>query len=153
MSKVSNVGLDQQGGNMENKIKHLEMIMSVIERMGNNSFLIKGWSITLVSAIFVVALESKEKMLASWTLFPAIIFWLLDAFYMRQERLLRVLYDHVRKKNANKIDFSMDTSHIVNGDIPSKGTGYLHAVFSRTLLPFHGGLVAAILVAIFKLLN
>lgn len=135
---------------MENKIKHLEMIMSVIERMGNNSFLIKGWSITLVSAIFVVAIESQDDRFVFWTLFPAILFWLLDAFYMRQERLLRALYNHIREINAKKIDFSMDTTQITNGSIPSKGTGYFHAVFSRTLFPFHGGLVAAIFFAIFN---
>ena len=35
---------------MEKKIKHLEMIQAVIVRMGNNSFLLKGWSVTLISA-------------------------------------------------------------------------------------------------------
>jgi hypothetical protein len=133
---------------MEKKIKHLEMIQSVIERMGNNSFFIKGWSITLVSAIFVVAIQSKEKMFALWTLFPAIIFWLLDAFYLRQERLLRALYNHVRKMDEKRIDFSMDTSNIANGKILSKGTGYLSAVLSRTLFPFHGGMILAIIVAV-----
>ena len=31
---------------MDNKIKHLEMIEAIIERMANNSFLLKGWAIT-----------------------------------------------------------------------------------------------------------
>ncbi|MDP1715701.1 MAG: hypothetical protein Q8L41_13240 [Anaerolineales bacterium] len=132
---------------MEKKIKHLEMIQNVIERMGNNSFLIKGWSITLVSAIFVVAIQGEQKIFALWTLFPALIFWLLDGFYLRKERLLRALYDQVRKLDEKKIDFSMDTSNIVNGKIPSKGTGFLSAIFSRTLLPFHGGMILAIAIA------
>lgn len=34
---------------MENKIKHPEMIESIIERMGSNSFQLKGWAVTLVS--------------------------------------------------------------------------------------------------------
>lgn len=34
---------------MENKIKHPEMIESIIERMGSNSFKLKGWAVTLVS--------------------------------------------------------------------------------------------------------
>jgi hypothetical protein len=151
MRKASNVRLDQQGGYMENKVKHLEMIMAVISRMGNNSFLIKGWSIALVSAIFVIAVESQRKVFALWTILPAVLFWLLDAFYMRQERLLRALYDHVRKTDEKEIDFSMDTSQVANGHIRSKGTGYFHAIFSRTLLPFHGGLVLAIVIAIFTI--
>ena len=34
-----------------NKIKHLEFIQSTITRMNQNSFQIKGWMITLVSAL------------------------------------------------------------------------------------------------------
>src|SRR5215207_8130177 len=124
------------------------MIQSVIERMGNNSFLIKGWSITLVSAIFVIAFQSKDKIIAIWTLFPAIIFWLLDGFYLWQERLLRCLYDHVRKLDEKKIDFSMDTSLVREARIRGRKNTLINAVFSRTLFPFHGGMVIAMIIAI-----
>lgn len=137
---------------MEKKIKHLEMLLSVIERMGNNSFFIKGWSITLVSAIFAIAIQNDEKLFILWTLFPAVIFWFLDAFYLRQERLLRALYDHVRRINEKKIDFSMDTSDIIIGKIPSKNTGFLSAVFSKTLLFFHGSMMLAIAIVVFSYL-
>jgi signal transduction histidine kinase len=131
---------------VEKKAKHLEMIQSVIERMGNNSFLIKGWNITLVSAIFVIAFQDKDKIIAFWTLFPAIIFWLLDGFYLWQERLLRCLYDHVRKLNEKKIDFSMDTSQVRDIKIRGRKNTWINAVLSRTLFPFHGGMVIAIAV-------
>jgi len=36
---------------MEAKLKHLEMIQDVIKRMASNSFLLKGWSLTLVVAL------------------------------------------------------------------------------------------------------
>lgn len=36
---------------MENKIKHLEMIEHIIERMAKNSFQLKTWTMTLVAAI------------------------------------------------------------------------------------------------------
>lgn len=137
---------------MEKKIKHLEMILSVIERMGNNSFLIKGWSITLVSAIFVVAIQGKDKAFALWTLFPAFIFWFLDGFYLWQERLLRSLYNHVLHLKEKEIDFSMDTSKVQNGNILGKPNTFLRTVFSRTLLPFHGGIILAIVVAIIAIL-
>lgn len=124
------------------------MIQSVIERMGNNSFLIKGWSITLVSAIFVVAIQDKDKSTAIWTLFPALIFWLLDGFYLWQERLLRSLFDHVRKLDEKKIDFSMDTSHIRDVKIRGRKNTWINAVLSRTLFPFHGGMIIAIIAAL-----
>ena len=38
---------------MDRKMKHLEMIQGVISRMANNSFMLKGWAVTLVAGIFV----------------------------------------------------------------------------------------------------
>ena len=37
---------------MDAKLKHLEMIQGVINRMANCSFLLKGWSVTLIAALF-----------------------------------------------------------------------------------------------------
>ncbi|MEN9503463.1 MAG: hypothetical protein RI964_2748 [Pseudomonadota bacterium] len=37
------------------RLKHLEMLQQVITRMASNSFLIKGWSITLISALLAFA--------------------------------------------------------------------------------------------------
>lgn len=133
---------------MDKKIKHLEMIQSVIERMSNNSFLIKGWSITLASAIFVVAIQAQDKASALWTLFPAVIFWFLDGYYLWQERLLRSLYEYVRKLDEKKIDFSMDTSKVVNEEFRGRRNSLLNAILSRTLLSFHGGMILAIIVVL-----
>ena len=133
---------------MDKKIKHLEMIQSVIERMSNNSFLIKGWSITLASAIFVVAIQAQDKASALWTLFPAVIFWFLDGYYLWHERLLRSLYEYVRKLDEKKIDFSMDTSKVVNEEFRGRRNSLLNAILSRTLLPFHGGMILAIIVVL-----
>lgn len=43
----------------EEKIAHLGFVQGVINRMGGNSFLIKGWSITLMAATF--ALSAKDS--------------------------------------------------------------------------------------------
>ena len=47
---------------MENKLKHLEMVQSVINRMANNSFMLKGWAVTLVAGIFVLAGKDTDKL-------------------------------------------------------------------------------------------
>ena len=39
---------------MNNKHKHLELIQGVINRLSTNSFLLKGWSVVLVSALFAL---------------------------------------------------------------------------------------------------
>jgi len=73
------------------------MIQAVINRMGSNSFAVKTWSVGLVAALLAFA---AEKDATAWrilvALVPVGIFWYLDAFYLRQERLLRRLFDAVR---------------------------------------------------------
>ena len=47
---------DEERNGMEAaEIAHLQMIQAVITRMASNSFLIKGWSVTLVAALFALA--------------------------------------------------------------------------------------------------
>ena len=39
---------------MEKKLKHLEFIQNAINRMASNSFIIKGWCITLIVGLFAL---------------------------------------------------------------------------------------------------
>src|SRR5438552_10615326 len=80
----------------EQKAKHLEMIQAVVSRLAGNSFSVKGWSITLVSALFALAAKDSNPRYAALALLPALCFWGLDAYYLRQERLFRKLYEAVR---------------------------------------------------------
>lgn len=93
-----------------NRLKHLEMLQQVITRMANNSFLIKGWSITLVSALLAFAAKDEIHIMAWIALLPCVAFWILDAYFLRQERLFRKLYDHCRlHQPSTPSDFSMNT--------------------------------------------
>ena len=73
---------------------------------------------------------------------PAIIFWGLDGFFLWQEQLFRKLYDRVRVLPEDEIDFSMDTSVITGDDRPT----WIGATISKTLVPFHGVLIFAVVV-------
>ena len=127
---------------MEKKLKHLEFVQNAINRMANNSFIIKGWCITLVVAL--IALLEKENINKNYIPFsfiPLLFFWFLDAFYLKTERQYRRLYAEVSKKDKKEIDFSMDIT-------PYKEC-YGEALFSRTLLPFYLPLIGIVLVIIF----
>jgi hypothetical protein len=63
----------------------------------------------------------------------------LDAYYLQQERLQRKLYDYVRTLKEEDIDFSMDTTVV-----KQQGISWINAVFSKTLLAFHGVLIGSI---------
>lgn len=95
---------------MEKRLKHLEMIQGVISRMASNSFSLKGWAVTLVAGIFVLAGKDTDKMYFLVAYLPIIVFWGLDSYYLLQERLYRALYDKVRQFSEEKIDFSMKVS-------------------------------------------
>ena len=90
---------------MENKLKHLEMVQSVINRMANNSFMLKGWAVTLVAGIFVLAGKDTDKLYFLVAYIPVIVFWGLDSYYLLQERLYRGLYEKVRLSEESEIDF------------------------------------------------
>ena len=80
------------------RIKHLEFIQDIVTRMGANSFQIKGWSITIFSALLALfaGSQSCEK---HWFLYAAAIqstiFWFLDTYYLWQERKFRGVYNDV----------------------------------------------------------
>lgn len=66
-------------------LKEIDLVQDIIKRMANNSFLIKGWTITLVVGTF---LFKAEKL---WhggliSLIPLISFWALDAFFLRTKK-------------------------------------------------------------------
>lgn len=133
---------------MENKHKHLEMIQGVINRMANNSFLLKGWTVTLVAGIFALASKDANKIYFLITYVPIVVFWVLDAYYLYQERLYRKLYDKVCKTAEGDIDFSM------NAALPEFMTNkisYPYALLSLTELGFY--LPLALLTALVTILS
>lgn len=122
------------------RLKHLEMLQNVITRMASNSFLVKGWSITLLSAVLVLTVGGKASIVGPISLIPVVTFWLLDAFFLRQERLFRKLYDRYRREPLDRpTDFSMDTSVIAD----RVGT-WSRVMVSTTLLIFYGSLLVLI---------
>lgn len=124
---------------MEKKLKHLEMLQGVINRMANNSFLLKGWSVVLISALFALAAKDSQIYFIYLAYFPAIAFWHLDGYFLWQERLYRKLYDKVRLQDESEIDFSMDTSPVM-GEVES----WSQVSFSKTLRVFHGAIIGTI---------
>lgn len=125
---------------MDAKLKHLEFIQGVINRLATASFRMKGWAVVLVSALLFF-LARGGNIDAAWIgLLSIVVFWGLDGYYLRQERLFRNLYDHVRNLHSLEIDFSMDTREFKQR--------WLCAVFSCTLIPFYIVLVFVIVLVL-----
>lgn len=113
---------------MENKIRHLEMIQGVISRMANNSFLLKGWAVTLVAGIFTLAAKDADKLYFIIAYIPIVVFWGLDSYYLLQERLYRSLYEKVSVYDENNIDFSLKAT---TSEFGNNKNNYLNCLISK----------------------
>lgn len=129
---------------MEAKLKHLELIQGVINRLASDSSRIKGWSVILVAALFVLLAGEGRIDFLYIGLAPVLFFWGLDGYFLRQERLFRAHYDHVRGLDESAVEFSMQTSAFHTG---WKYT-WIGAILSVTLILFYGTLIVAILLAL-----
>ena len=126
---------------MECKLKHLDLIQGVINRMASNSFSLKNWTVVIVSALFALAARYSDYNFVIIAFLPLSGFWLLDGYFLRQERLYRKLYDSVRQLEETDIDFSMNTSGFAE-DVES----WFFVCLSNTLLIFYGFIALAITV-------
>lgn len=128
---------------MENKRKHLEFIEAVIARMASNLFFLRGWSITLITALLALFAKGTSFGYVIYFLIVLIfVFWILDGFFLSHERLYKDLYNHVRKLKEGQIDFSMDTSEYKK----YKKNTLIYSMFSFTLLVFYLPLMASAIV-------
>ena len=130
---------------MESKLKHLELIEGVVNRLATDSFRVKGWTVFLVTALFVLLAMEDRLNVAYIALVPVLLFWGLDGYYLWQERLFRALYDRVRVLDESEVDFSMATAGFQTGWKRS----WPGSTFSITLVPFYGALIIAIVLVVF----
>ena len=79
----------------QEKIQHLEFIQNIINRMNSNSFQIKEWMITIVSALLAFYASSGNEIYIFVAVAPTLLFWYLDAYYLQQERGFRKLYNDI----------------------------------------------------------
>jgi len=124
------------------RVKHLELIQAVVSRMANNSFLLKGWTVTLAGALLTLAAKETEAKFALIALFPAFAFWGLDAFYLRHERLFRRLYEYVRRTLDEELaadPYTFSTERFAK-DCPT----WRQTLFTGAVVGLHGVVIVAI---------
>ena len=115
----------------EQVIKHLEIIQGVINRLANNSFLIKSWSMTIISVaiLFISRNQNFSEYIILSFLIPVFGFWILDGYFLWQERIFRGIYNDVRKQEST--NFEMTISHQM------KKIKWVNSIFSKTLNVFY----------------
>ncbi len=117
----------------EKVVEHLKIIEAVINRLGRNSLWVKTWSLALiVAAATLIATHYVHRPYFSLVLIPFVVgFWILDGYFLWQERLFRRVYDEVRVQSDT--DFQMEL-------LKHRGKpkcSWLSAIFSVTLVIFY----------------
>lgn len=125
------------------KLKHLEFIQAAIARMATNSFLFKGWAITIAAALAGFATVDTKHGLLIIALITTLMFWALDGYYLWLERCFIALYQAVSQKSESTIDFSM---RIDKADAFCK---WCKTLWRPHLIVFYGSIIAVDIVGIF----
>jgi len=128
---------------MADHLEHLKLIQAVITRMAGNSFLIKGWAVTLVTGLAALAKTSDGNEDVAWiSLGVLLIFALLDAYYLALEKGYRDLYQAEVDSPSEKYGLKLATDDEVGPEEVLKALG------SFVIWPLYSAAaVGAILVA------
>lgn len=130
-------------------LKEIDLIQSCIQRMNANSFEIKKWTVGLI-AVIAGLWQKGSSCLKGWQtagifLMVIILFWCLDAFFLKTERLYRKKYEWLiqsRKSGNDEYRFDLNPYEKAMGlnqkDIDKC---VILVMCSKTLLPFYGGLM------------
>lgn len=123
-------------------LKYLTFIQDVIARMNRNAFQLKGWSITIVSALAALAVDKGSLLLFIVAAVVTAPFCFLDAYYHLMERQFRGLYNDVIKGCSDIKLFSMPikryTPKEAKTDEERKKYTYWRVVCSRSVIWFYG---------------
>lgn len=129
----------------QDRREHLSMIQNTISRMSTNSFLTRGWSVTIFTGLYTLYATKQNDFLLGVIIAVVCIFWLMDSYYLGLERAYRDLYDDVRGAQSTVTDFNMQAQ--------VKGR-WLNAMRSRIfLISYVPALGATILIFAIKSLS
>lgn len=132
--------------------KHLEFLQNNITRMNQCSFQMKGWSITIASALIAVFVSTisdqnpGSKIYLMAAIAATVLFWCLDSLYLSKERRFIGMYnDLIGVGNGEK----QTIVQIKEYEIPMEkysGCQYciLKAMFSPSELLLYGAIIAGL---------
>lgn len=135
----------------DNLHQALDQVQNIIDRQASNSFRIKGWSVSLIVVALLFRSSDYQIIVA---FIPLVGFWYLDAYYLREERKYRRLYNRIREDRGKDLDlFDMNANRFGDDVDPipvvmcSKSVSIFHGIitvmllgYSMVLLYTNGGL-------------
>jgi len=102
----------------DDKRQHLDQIQAVIARMAAASSTAKTWMLPVVTAAFGYSLVQHDAEVGLLGTATVIVFAVLDAGYLRQERAFRALYQAAVKGRVQAYDMNAARYYDrANGDV------------------------------------
>lgn len=95
--------------NKEDVLKELDMLQNCISRMSTNSFALKGWYVTVITALLTFMFTSDSTLtdkLLGVLIMITIVFWYLNSYYLLLERKYRARYEWVLKNRVYSKEIS-----------------------------------------------
>jgi hypothetical protein len=146
--QVSNVNIAQNivlsSDKREVLHKEIDLVQSIITRMAHNSFLVKGWSLAILSFSVAFSAHIGMNKLAMLLILPVLALWWLDSYYLKLERAYRRHYADILRKRLSSDDWSDIYDLNCQKDIKAEQWTF-RIMFSSSTLPFHGVLFALLL--------
>lgn len=123
--------------------KEIDLIQSCITRMAQNSFMLKGWYISLVAILITILFGQsfRIEIIALFVLTISIVFWGLDGFFLKTEALYRwkyewVIKDRVIDESKNEFQYDLNPYNKKMWIKPEdKSACLMKYVLSKTLTP------------------
>ena len=134
----------ESGVSIEEFHKEIDLVQACVSRMAQNSFIIKGWAFMLVAAFIALTAESLDLYaICAVGIFVLLVFWCLDAFFLKMESLYRFKYEWVivqRSKGNRENLYDLNPYQSKTWATGKKAPSVISVMFSRpcTLLMFYG---------------
>ena len=127
------------------------MIEAIIERMAKNSFQLTGWSMTLIALVGAISAQGSDKRFILLAFIPILGFWILDSFYLQQERKYKQLYKNVAEQDESQIDFNLDADKATGTAEEMARLCFCKCLFSITELCFYPLIAVALIILVIVL--
>lgn len=127
--------------------KEMDLIQTCVTRMADNSFRLKELYVSLIAIALTVMMSQECELLIVClvVLGVTVVFWGLDAFFLKMETLYRWKYEWVIEKRiaGERRDLYNLNPHNKNMwlDIDGKNECFMGFVFSKTLIPLYGTVI------------
>lgn len=132
--------------------KEMDLIQACITRMADNSFRLKELYISLITIALTVMISQEFDWLIMgiFLLGVTLVFWGLDAFFLKMETLYRWKYEWVIVERFNGVrDYLYDLNPYNSGMWLEPGNRkdcFAKFIFNKTLKPMYGTVVGVAIV-------